>query len=491
MSGHTPEHPVVSLKSGHLFEKSVVEKAIEATGKCPVTSEPLSVDDLLPLKLPSGAVKPRPVASASIPGMLSLFQNEWDALMLEMHTLKTQLETVRQELGHALYQHDAACRVIARLMKERDDARSALAAAQPTPPPAAPIAKPGPEAPVPTSAASAPAETGQAAAGMTPEMVATFSATAKDLSKGRKKRQPPADQASEEALAAYCLAGSHSLHEAGRTCVDMHPQQMVVATGGASGSIVIFDAVAQTTSATLAGHTERVNRVRLHPSKPLLVSCSADGTARCWSMDGESLHTLSAHSAEVTDCSLHATGDFYVTASADKSWILVDIERGSSVLAVKDADAGYTCAGFHADGLLLGTGMSNVVHIWDVKSQKNVASFKGHEGVVSCLAFSENGYYFATGAEDSTVKLWDLRKLKNFHTIEEETGRVGALHFDYAGSYLAVGGAAASVYEAKAWASVNKFTGHKDAVSGVCFGRSASMLATTSADGMLQLYASQ
>lgn len=33
-------------------------------------------------------VRPRPAAATSIPGLLSLMQNEWDELMLETYTLK-------------------------------------------------------------------------------------------------------------------------------------------------------------------------------------------------------------------------------------------------------------------------------------------------------------------------------------------------------------------------------------------------------------------
>ena len=331
ISGNTPEHPVVS-KTGHLFEQSVIEKYIESTGKCPVTGEALSPDDLLPLKV-SSTVKPRPVAASSIPGMLTLFQNEWDALMLETFTLKQQLETARQELGQALYQHDAACRVIARLIKERDDARQALAEARPSAV-SAPAASAAPAAP------AAAAMEVDGASGMTPAVISRFEANAKGLSKGRKKRQPPADQATAEAIASFSALGSAQAHSKGHTCVGVHASEPLAATGGADGHVSLYDCATGSTTATLKGHTKKVNGVSLHPTKPIVLSCSADKTARCWNTDGEQLHVLSTHSGSVTACTLHSTGDYAVTASTDKSWALHDLETGSPVFAVGGGTAG-------------------------------------------------------------------------------------------------------------------------------------------------------
>ena len=53
-------------------------------------------------------------------------------MMLESLEIKKAFQHARQELANSLYREDAAARVMARLMKERDEARDALASIQQT-----------------------------------------------------------------------------------------------------------------------------------------------------------------------------------------------------------------------------------------------------------------------------------------------------------------------------------------------------------------------
>ena len=101
-----------------------------------MTGEDLTTEDLIDLKS-ARIVRPRPPTLTSIPSLLSVFQNEWDALALETYTLRQHLTQLRQELSSALYENDAAKRVIARLSRERDEARDALSKIGVDGPPAA------------------------------------------------------------------------------------------------------------------------------------------------------------------------------------------------------------------------------------------------------------------------------------------------------------------------------------------------------------------
>lgn len=58
--------------------------------------------------------------------MLYSMQTEWDCAMLEIYNMRKDLSDTKKELAHALYQHDAACRVIARLVKENNQLKREL-----------------------------------------------------------------------------------------------------------------------------------------------------------------------------------------------------------------------------------------------------------------------------------------------------------------------------------------------------------------------------
>lgn len=125
ISGNVPQEPVISTKSGHIFERKLIISLINQKGLCPVTEQSLTAEDLLAVQV-SEIVQPRPPSATSISSLLRHLQNEWDANLLETFKLRKHITQIRQELSHALYQHDAACRVIARITQERDKARSEL-----------------------------------------------------------------------------------------------------------------------------------------------------------------------------------------------------------------------------------------------------------------------------------------------------------------------------------------------------------------------------
>ena len=69
---------------------------------------------------------------------------------------------------------------------------------------------------------------------------------------------------------------------------------------------------------------------------------------------------------------------------------------------------GTTTTAASPDGqLLASTGEDNIVHIWDLTNNKEIAALKGHTGAVTGLAFSPNSKILATSSFDNSVRQWE------------------------------------------------------------------------------------
>ncbi|XP_076345668.1 pre-mRNA processing factor 19 [Tachypleus tridentatus] len=497
ISNEVPEQPVISPVSGSIFEKRLILKYITENGSDPISGRELTEDMLIEVRTPP-VVKPRPPSATSIPAILKTLQDEWDAVMLHSFTLRQQLQTARQELSHALYQHDAACRVIARLTKEVTAAREALATLKPQAGIAA--APPGVQQPQYGAEAGGLAEQPTEEAGMTPEVIQKLQDKATLLTTERKKRGKtvPEELAKAEDVRGYKTLASHpGLHSAsipGILAMDVCPTDTSkILTGGNDKNATIFNKDTEQIIAILKGHTRKVTSVIYHPEEETVITTSPDASIRVWHVPtSQTVQMIRAHEGPVTGLSLHATGDYLLSTSTDEHWAFSDLRTGRVLTKVGDTSTPHalTSAQFHPDGLIFGTGTSDsLIKIWDLKERTNVANFPGHSGPISAISFSENGYYLATSADDSVIKLWDLRKLKNFKTITLDEGyEVKDLCFDQSGTYLAIAGSDIRLYLCKQWDNLKIFSDHTALATGVRFGRHAHFIASVSMDRTLKVY---
>ncbi|KPI34289.1 Pre-mRNA-processing factor 19 [Cyphellophora attinorum] len=448
VSGEAPQVPVVSRKSGNVYDKRLIEAFITENGTEPTTGDTLTVEDLITLQTPS-AVKPRPPTLTSIPSLLGVLQSEWDALALETYTLQQNLAQTRQELSNALYQHDAAVRTVARLTKERDDAREALAK-------------------VNVNGATNGDAMHVDARPLSAGIIAKIQSTQESLSSTRRKRPVPAEWATAESIAGYQAGRTLPTASKGVTALAVQSDGDLALVGGIDGLVsVVSTSSGEVVNSFSAGSGEVTGALWVK-DRAILATSNGRVSVRS-AADGAELSSSTPHNGFVSALASHPSGDLFASAGADGTYVIYERDSGNVATQV-DTGSGkchtplesstiltfsaLTCAQFHPDGHLLAFGnREGSIKVYDVKSGTQAAVFE-FGSALKRVVFSENGVLLAGVVEDSSVvSVWDIRKQAEV-TALDIGGVVESIAWDYTGQFLAAGGAKGVVvhqYSKKAW----------------------------------------
>ncbi|OAA53148.1 cell cycle control protein [Cordyceps fumosorosea ARSEF 2679] len=467
ISGEAPQEPVASKKSGVVYEKRLIEQYINEHGTEPSTGEALTAEDLLPINS-SRIARPRPPTLTSIPALLATFQNEWDSLALETYNLREQLARTREELATSLYQHDAAVRVIARLTKERDEARHALSR-------------------ITVSGGGANAAADEMAVdteGLPEALAARVDEVHQELSKGRKKRPVPEGWVKPSEVAAFEITATNALPIAQTSCLDTEGAYAAVA--GLEGKAAIY--------AVAADSLEREITVGEPATSTLwtgskLIFGTGNGGVKVFE-GGNQVAAASEHSGPTTGLSVHPSGDIIASVGTDKSLVLYDLASLKRVSRTF-VDASLTTVAFHPDGHLVAAGtVTGDVRLYMSKTLEQAAVFK-LGAPIQALTFSENGFWLAATAKgQNSVTVFDLRKEGDAATAKVlETGAVQSLAWDYTGQYLATAGPSGLTIQqyakgSKKWAE--PFRNATGAVA-VRWGESGKTLVAVNGEGVVSV----
>ncbi|KAI9894427.1 MAG: hypothetical protein M1814_003185 [Vezdaea aestivalis] len=465
ISGECPEVPVASRKTGHVFERRLIEKYIAENGKDPVAGGELSLDDLIDLKTPR-IVRPRPPTLTSIPSLLSVFQNEWDALALETFTIRQQLVQTRQELSAALYQHDAAVRVISKLTKERDDARDALSK-------------------VSVTGAGAASNGDNMQIDLPEHIVRKVVETNERLSKTRRKRAVPPNWASGESIQQYKPTTSTEPMYPGCHTLAVDESGELALFGGSDGVAGVYSFAEKKLLGALKGDGGAVTDTAWFGEHAII--STAKGSLKIFK-EGKETSSLKAHSGPITGLAMHPSGEILASVGEDKSYVFYDLVSPSVVSQVYSNEE-LTTAAFHPDGHLFAAGSRNgQIKLFEVESSTNAANFDT-EGSVTSLSFSENGTWLASASSgQTTVIVWDLRKLAQLKVLEIG-GAIETLGWDYTGQFLACGGPSGITVQqyTKATKEWSEPLRSSVATSAIVWGKQAQSLLSASLDGALSV----
>ncbi|MEQ8973543.1 MAG: protein kinase [Coleofasciculus sp. C1-SOL-03] len=217
-----------------------------------------------------------------------------------------------------------------------------------------------------------------------------------------------------------------------------------LATGSYDQTIKLWQVENGQLILTLTGHRKWISSLAISPDGEIVASGSNDGTIKLWHIQqGRELQTLTGHTSYINDVAISPDGEILASVSGDgtvKLWQISTGEEQDSFGHSQLRFGFFYSVAFSPDGQLLATGKSDgTITLWQLETRRELGTLRGHTQRVRTLAFSPDGYTLASGSMDKTIKIWQLYDRQTLATLNGHTWEVYGVAFSPDGETLVSG----------------------------------------------------
>jgi WD40 repeat protein/tRNA A-37 threonylcarbamoyl transferase component Bud32 len=206
-----------------------------------------------------------------------------------------------------------------------------------------------------------------------------------------------------------------------------------LASGGADGTVKLWDAGTGQVLRTIDAHGRPVTGVSFSPDGHLLASSSWDKTVKVWeAATGRLIHTLTGHTREASRVAFSPDGRRVASSSWDQTIRLWDPESGAEVQCLHYVSSPgrvdpVESLAFHPDGKYLAAapdpyGGGGEVRIFDLETGATVHALGGHIYGIFQVVFSRDGRRLASCSCDGGLKVWDMATGQELLTYYNRSG---------------------------------------------------------------------
>jgi WD40 repeat protein len=288
-------------------------------------------------------------------------------------------------------------------------------------------------------------------------------------------------------------------HDTAALSGDYSPDGKQLATIGADGTVIVWDASTGKETLRLPGNTVpgdfvSSQRVSYSPDGKLLIACDANLIKIYNPASGDLIQTLDGHSSDVTAISISTDGKRIASGDRDGSTKIWDALTGDSLLQLGRHTDAIENLTFSPDGRWLITASDDAtMKIWDTRSGDLLQAYPDFTNVVLGVTFSPDAKQFAVS--DGSIHVWQFNSDSQADQTTISNQELFAIpnaasdSFSPDGSQLAgISGNNIKLWDAASGRELMTLIGHTGWVMGLAFSPDGKSLASTSLDGTVRIW---